>query len=259
MVWAFGGNSFLFLPLPKDKFLEVRPDNLVMFVGLIAMICQIGWMEKNTKNLAFWAGIYYGLSLIILPKIMPQIIVACLVALFFRRHLGTFVIGLVVPLVGFFLFQVGIAKNMGEISTLWYSLTTLPFEVNKIAQQFPMQPDLFFYPNSTYYGVGGWSLGLIANHGIWIIGLLMGSVGLVTSYRPKDFLISGTMFLYILTFMYGYPLRHAQYLIPIAVFVSLYVADGVEHVWNHVKAHAIYRGLFLGLCVVSVFLAGVFF
>lgn len=210
-IWLFllPGIILSFLPLPADKMLEIRPDNLAIFIGLIGLLCQI-------RGKAFWAGFFYSVSLLVLPKTLPQVALALLlfpsVPLF---------VGLALPMALFGIWILGI----GDFSMVWYSLTRLPLEVNRIGEVFFMQPDLFFYPNATYYGVGGVSRGLIANHSVWIIGLLMGGFRLITGTKPKHFLVPGMLFVSILMFLYGYPLRHAQYLIPIAVFVSLYAAD----------------------------------
>ncbi len=258
---------FLFLPIPQDKLIEVRPDNLAMLIGLMGLISQIRLIEFQKQRSAFWAGLFYGLSLIILPKTLPHVVFAAAITLLWWRedwknrwvYVREFIVGGITPVVVFVLFQLVTAKSMAELSTLLYSLTKLPFEVNRIAEQFFMQPDLFFYPNSIYYGVGGVHAGLIANHALWLLGLLFGVYRLFTPFVPNgkkgmftELLLSGSFFIYVATFILWYPMRHAQYLIPIALFVSLYVADGIEQAWKKAKTHTVYKGVFWAFSVVSI-------
>ena len=252
--WGNGENLWLlllpglilsFLPMPADKFLEIRPDNLAILLAILGMVIQIKALGQPKENqprsnrgqglalkLWGWAGVLYGVSLLVLPKTLPQIAFAATIA-FFAKGRWRFFSGLMTPLVLFGLWAV----TSGYFPVVWYSLTKLPFEVNRIAHVFPMQPDLFFYPNATYYGQAGWSMGLLVNHGIWLFGLMVGVVRLMTPWlgqKKRELLVAGSMMAYVVTFMYGYPLRHAQYLIPIAVFVAFYAADGVALVVDRV-------------------------
>jgi hypothetical protein len=136
---------------------------------------------------------------------------------------------------GIFALWIGVISGSWDVvMTAVYSLTKLPFEVNRIGEVFGMAPDLFFYPNATYYGQPGWSAGLSANHVIWFIGLMTGCLRLVTPFLSggrkgvfAELLIAGSLLAQVSVFIYGYPLRHAQYLIPVAVFVSFYAADAL--------------------------------
>lgn len=220
-----------FLPMPADKFIEIRPDNLALLLSLLGLLFQL-------RRRPFWAGILYALALLVLPKALPQVVIAALV--FAKLPL---LLGLGLPLAAFGLWVLAI----GQGGNAWYSLMKLPFEVNRIGEMFGMQPDLFFYPNATYYGAGGWHWGLVANHSAWFVGLMTGVVRLLTpalGAARLEFLVAATFFSYIVTFMYGYPLRHAQYLIPIAAFVALYGADSLRMVqkrgpWGEVVSGAL--------------------
>lgn len=237
-----------FLPLPFDKLLEIRPDTLATLLVFLGMIFQI----RSPK--LFYAGLWYGLSVVVLPKSVPLAAVAATVAFFSsRKQFVPFIAGMIVPLglVGLWL------VSLGEWDTVVYAFTRLPFETQKIAQTFVMQPDLFFYPNPTYYGGAGWSRELIANHIVWIIGLGVGIYRLLTT--SKEWLVSGMFLVSIVSFMYLYPLRHAQYLIPIAAFVSFYAADAVLLVWQRMRKN---RGgqaaFFVGFVLLLFFLLDVF-
>lgn len=190
--------------MPADKFLEIRPDNLAEFIGLIGLISQ---MRKKYVL----SGLFYGVSLLILPKTLPMVAVASVFA-FFEKDRWRYLAGLIAPFLLFFLF---IAK---DFSMAFYNMFLLPFEVNKIGNQFAMRPDLFFYPNDVYYGFSGWNAGLLVNHTLWIIGIVAALNGLLNG----EFLIAGSFFAFVFVYMYGYPLKHPQYLIPIAIFVAYY-------------------------------------
>lgn len=267
----------VFLPLPSDKFLEIRPDTLAMLLAMLGLLFQVRGIRDiggiRGKKIAVWffSGAFYGLSLLVLPKTLPQVAVAVLVAIgwgicvprsvqrswiWLRQRISLrernlvdkgksilqFFIGIFIPLGLFGLWSL----FLGDIGLVWYSITTLPRVVGQeTAKMFPMQPDLFFYPNDTFYGENGWSVGLIINHVVWFIGLTMGAVRLLTPWLGTsgelgkygrsgawiEFLIAGSFFAHVIFFFWIYPLRHAQYLIPIAVFVVWYTADFIYLLW----------------------------
>lgn len=235
------GIILAFLPLPLDKFLEIRPDTLAMLFIVLGIILQLNFKAK----LWFYAGLCYGLSVLVLPKGLP---IVALAIFFAPRMLAGFAVP--IGLFGVWLLTIG------QWETVVYSLTRLPFETAKIAKVFVMQPDLFFYPNTVFYGTAGWSRELIVNHALWIIGLGVGIWRLLTR---KDLLISGTFIIAIVSFMYLYPLRHAQYLIPIAVFVSFYAADAIFLLWEALRKKLIGQTMFFaGFIVLLLFFLDVF-
>lgn len=224
-----------FLPIPFDKLLEIRPDTLAMLLVMLGLLFQV--RKEN-----FLAGLLYGLSLLVLPKTLPQVLVGVL----FARSKGFFA-GLFLPWAVFGLW----ALSTGDSGSVWYSIMQLPKEVGvETARMFPMQPDLFFYPNATYYGENGWSVGLIVNHLLWAIGLGMGAIRLLVPKNKTEFVIAASLFSHVIFFFWIYPQRHAQYLIPIAVFVAWYVADFVNIIWK--KAGIIYLFGLIGLVFVFV-------
>ncbi|MBI4065004.1 hypothetical protein HY409_01375 [Candidatus Gottesmanbacteria bacterium] len=259
----------VFLPLPSDKFLEIRPDTLAMLLATLGLTFQVRGIRGKKIAVWFFSGVFYGLSLLVLPKTLPQVAVAVLVAIGWGiwvprsgislrekkkgKNILPFFIGILVPIGMLGLWSL----FLRDIGLVWYSITSLPAVVGQeTAKMFPMQPDLFFYPNDTYYGETGWSAGLFVNHVVWIIGLTMGAVRLLTpwlgpSVAPQgaamagkgeswsEFLIAGSFFAHVIFFFWIYPLRHAQYLIPIAVFVSFYAADAVDIVWAKAKRNSI--------------------
>lgn len=270
------GVFLAFIPIPADKFIEIRPDNLAMFIVLGATLLQV-MAHRDPYRHRYWflSGALYSVSLLVLPKVIPQVAAAICIGIAWwvwsgqevrvrNRAAGMFVSGMSVPVCIFGVWVIFIARSFQEISLVWYSLMTLPLEVNKIGALFPMEPYQFFYPNALLYGAGGWNSAVIANHMIWLIGLLMGAFRFVTPLLPNgkrgvwaELLIGMTFFGYIVLFMYGYPMRHEQYLIPIGIFVSFYAADAVSALWMRVKDHRMASYIFLfgfGSCMYVLFL-----
>lgn len=250
------GIFLAFIPIPADKFIEIRPDNLAMLIALGGTLFQVmAFMHPTRRRYWFFSGLLYSVSLLVLPKVLPQVIAAVWVAIAWWIWSGQetrvrscaaqmFVSGMSVPALAFGVWVFSIAHSLQEIGIIWYSLTKLPLEVNKIGALFPMEPYQFFYPNALLYGAHGWNSILLSNHTIWLVGLCMGAFRLVTPFLPNgkkgvwaELLIGMTFFGYIALFIFGYPMRHEQYLIPIGIFVSFYAADALSVVWMHVKDH----------------------
>ncbi|MBI4066378.1 hypothetical protein HY411_01535, partial [Candidatus Gottesmanbacteria bacterium] len=263
-VAILAGVFLSFLPLPFDKFLEIRPDSLATLFAMGGMVFQILGMQdlalkgltflgKKVNPYQFLAGFFYALSLLILPKVLPQVGVAVAVEVlrWFMQKRKTpallhLVFGLSAPL---FLFGLW-ALTLGNLDQVIYSLTNLPVEANKISQTFIMLPDLFFYPNTIFYGQSGWSTGLLVNHAIWIIAIFVAAYRLVAPFLTgsketawSELLIAATFFTHVFFYVQIVPLKHTQYLIPIAVFVAFYAADAVDMLWR--KTRDALNGVFL--------------
>jgi hypothetical protein len=265
-VALLAGILLAFLPIPFDKTIEIRPDTLSTLLFFIGVIAQIAWMRKRrdgTKdqgNVAGVAtGVFYSLSIIVLPKTLPQVGLAVIIAIaslvedtlprLFRSpkelqkislHFLPIFLGLGLPMALFSLW----ALTLGNLSLVWYSLTRLPLESNRISETYVMSPDLFFYPNQIFYGQVGWAQGLLANHALWIIGIVVGLFRMLTpmiargkKYVWEELLLSTTFFIQIILFVQYIPLKHTQYLIPIAVCIAWYVADGVGIVWEWARKY----------------------
>lgn len=232
------GVLLVFLPLPADKFLEVRPDNLAMLLVLIGLVLQVLWLQTNQKRFAFWSGFFYSASLLILPKTLPSVVMGLGIALF-QKDRWRFVAGMAAPLLVFGLWIMSTIRSTGDFALIIYSLTKLPFEVGRTGEVYPILQWQFFYPNAIYYGAPGWNTSLIVNHAVWIVGLLTGVVRLMTPFVPNgkhgvwvEVLVAGMLLAHVAAFMYWYPVRHAQYFIPIAVFVAFYAADAIGKLKN---------------------------
>ncbi len=257
------GIVLAWIPIPSDKFIEVRPDTISMMVALGATLFQVlAFRYPFRSRYWFFSGFLYSVSFLLLPKVVPQILSAVFVIVcwwiwgeYTKRErtnmLVLFGIGLMVPFLLFGVWVMSVAHSIQQIGVIWYSLTRLPLEVNKIGALFPMEPYQFFYPNALLYGIGGWNTIIFSNHVFWFIGLGMGACRLVTPFLPNgkngvwaELLIGISFFGYITLFMYGYPMRHEQYLIPIGVFVSFYVADICTVVWTRMQNTRITTGIF---------------
>jgi hypothetical protein len=231
-----------FLPMPYDKFLEIRPDNLAMLLAILGLICEIsgirGQSGKNGRREIWWlvSGLLYSASLFVLAKTLPIVAVGGGIAVISSwrdwKKILFFFLGLLAPWIVFFLS----AAVFGNFSVVWYSLTKLPFEAYKFSLNYYMGANLFFYPNALFYGGNGYTItsGLIVNHAIWILGLCVGAYRLVTPARGKknelfvELLVSGVFFVSVAAYVKYFPMKHTQYLIPIAVFVAYYAADGLS-------------------------------
>lgn len=229
-----------FLPMPYDKLLEIRPDNLSALFMLLGVIGEIRAMQ--TKKYMWWltAGLAYSASLFVLTKTIPVVAVGGIVAVISEvsfqslkslkapKSLMYFGAGLIGPWILFF---AGTALA-GHFPVVWYSLTKLPFEVYKSSLVFPMEADLFFFPNASFYGGTGHTitLGLITNNVLWILAAVIGVYRLFTADRKhllSEILIALAFFVQIYGYVKFFPAKHSQYLVPIALFVAYYAADGL--------------------------------
>jgi hypothetical protein len=233
-----------FLPMPYDKFIETRPDNLatlLAFAGLVLEVLAIR-SEKRLWRFWFWSGVCYMASLLVFPKTIPFVFVGFVTAILAQwlkknkknfADLKTFFLGLILP----FGICVLWLLTLGNIGKVWYSLTKLPFEANMLAKYGWMEPNLFFFPNGSFYGgTTQITLALILNHAIWIIAIIVGSIRFITPFiggegdRRKtliEFLIGGVFVISVFGYVQFFPLKHSQYLIPIAIFIAYYAADAL--------------------------------
>jgi hypothetical protein len=127
-----------------------------------------------------------------------------------------------------------------------------------------MGANLFFYPNSSFYGGNNHtiSLGLIVNHAIWIVALITGAYRLVTPIRAGkknetciELLVAGVFFVSTVVYIKYFPLKHTQYLIPIAVFVAYYAADALGGFFDwlaHAGGYASFVVVVVGFCYLLI-------
>lgn len=232
-----------FLPMPYDKFLEVRPDNLATLLAIIGVIGEIGGIRGGKKNWWFLSGVFYSLSLIVLVKLLPFAVVGIAVALIYRyttrQAILPFFAGFLLPLiiVGFWVL------SLGNLPLVLYSLGPMSLETNTLGKALIMEPHLFFFPNAAFYGGWGVTAALVTNHAIWILGILVGVVRLFTPFLTAkgdkrkvltEQLLSWIFLISVAGYILFFPLKHSQYLIPIAVFIAFYAADGLQIILDKV-------------------------
>ncbi len=264
-----------FLPMPYDKYFEIRPDTWSTFLGFVGvMLLSFGWGElrkvhhselriKNSKInkstlLFFSAGVVFAICLLVLPKMLPFVMVASAVeagrTLFelFKKfkgsHAGQSYLQILEPFLALSVGGILIAGlffiwllTLGNFGTVWYSLTKEGIEGNQIGKYFIMEPHLFFFPNSSFYGGEGITLSYVVNHTIWFIAIIVGSIRLFTPFITiqndkttllDELVMTGIFFVSVYGYIYYFPLKHTQYLIPIAVFIAFYAADGLVSIFH---------------------------
>lgn len=260
------------LPMPADKILEIRPDILAISLTVIGYSLLFAYFRRERKALLFWSGIFLGLGFLTMQKVAPSLVIGSGVLLIysvvkFHRKIkeaaviiGLFAAGTGLPLL--MLFVWGFLQ--GNAGVVWYSIFRLPVEHLQGVVRFNQLPwDFFFLPNNTYYGADGISLGLVANHLIWIFALALAVVRLVSSIFLKnlrakliEITLACTILAYGIFYIWFSPLKFTQYLIPVAVFVSWYAADWIYLMWMSVRHNRLLRPPAYLLAIVG--LAGAF-
>lgn len=253
----------VFLPLPSDKFIEIRPDTLAVLFALIGLWIQIRCMNRISSSVRtriislFLVGVCFAVSLLVSQKMLTLVAVSLLGFVGWNRTRSSLADSGVIlaggALIG--LFTCLWFASLGNIPLVWYSLVTLPFEVNKLGTIFPVAADFFFRPNDVIYGTGGYHIGYWLNLAIWVFGILIAVFRFVTAVTFQDSktvwqetIISVNFILSIVLFVYFMPMKHAQYLIPSAVFVVWYCADGLYLFWKENQKTVFHR-----MCVASMF------
>jgi hypothetical protein len=309
-----------FLPLPYDKFTEIRPDTLSAlfgFAGVFFLIFGIhssrsrlslelrrvgdipAWLSFFTRleHRSAWhwllSGACFSLSVLLLQKSVPFLAVGSVFAVAYLYHEYRFKFvrskeflwfsgGLGLP---FLLFLAWVVFVIRDVSLVWYSLTKLAFEVNKMSQYYFMEPHLYFFPTAQFYGSAslttsgsaslttsgstalttgggrGITSGLLVNHAIWFVGILMGAVRLFTpsllpdtskSRAYAESMLATLFFFLVYLFMYYVPLKHSQYLIPIAVFIAFYASDVFVLFLNAIEKYIRPMGVLVVIAVLGV-------
>lgn len=228
----------LILPMPSDKLLEIRPDvlSLLLFLfGLREVLLYKNNPSKSTR--LFWAGWWLATSLLVLQKtgilVATVSFIVILSALATRRLQAVFkfIYGLCLPLGLFALF----ALFTNEARTVFYSVTLLAREsIIGVARFSTLGWTFFFLPNGTYYGEPGLSLGLIVNHALWVLAIILAiATILVFLYkRQKGWYIriipALLLLISVIQYLFISPLKFSQYLLPASVFVAWFIAEWIE-------------------------------
>ena len=265
--WVAVPLILVFLPLPSDKFLESRPDTLMMAFFTLGIAFQIrAFQSASTKNLFsfFLSGFFYSAATFVLQKtllLIPwSIVVFFLWLILGQKHenwrqklcyIAVFGFGLS----GFFWILLLWSYNQGTVGNLWYYLVVFVRETNILASLYPYPSELIFLPNDVYYGLDGYHTGFLLNAILWIGALLLSCLSLFVAfltYRKKtrfymDLLLNGFLIVSIGTYWFFPSMKHPQYLIPASVFVALVWTDAISIVWNSIKKYHIGA---IGFCCV---------
>lgn len=243
-----------FLPLPSDKFMEIRPDTLATVFAMAGMYFFIKSLNPKDQRLktkdisVFLSGLFYGLGMMVVPKVVFFLIIAVAIVLFewlagktrsaFQAVL-LFSAGLFVPVA----LTLAVFVSSGEMAKAIYLTTVFVSTSSRVlGAKFYMFPSHFFYPNDAYYGEAGVSVSLVANLTVYMAGIIWGIMRFVAFLDGKDrkasiaeFLIAGTFLANILAFIKLFPLKHAQYWIPVVPFVAFFAADWLTRIGNWLK------------------------
>lgn len=262
-----------FLPMPFDKFIEIRPDNLATVCAFIGVVFHCMFLQRiQAKGTALATGAFYAASLLVFPKAISFVCIGIIVwlvdVLFGIRDnaktidrtnvlklfpqlwvvIGGAVISFVVLLY---------LVSLGNVSHVFYSLTSLALETNK-TYGYIMEPHLFFFPNAAFYGGDGLTAGLLLNHFFWIVGIFVGVYRLLSCVLTgegkrgtvlQELLLAGIFFFNVWLYISFYPMKHPQYLIPIALFVAFYAADGLVLFLEKLKQYWIFAPLLFLTCL----------
>lgn len=240
----FTALMFIYLPLPADKWIEIRPD------GLGTVLALIGIYLFFTSGY-FLSGIFLSFGFAVNPKIIfypLSVIGGWMIVKLNIYRLKHFILGLIIPVIILFT----IFMLSGKFETALFSI----FRLHQIAGQLmdknlPMAPNLFFYPNDFYYGTMNTDFNYLTNLFMYVASSLtaiLTLLGFMLQSREKrltqlvmSFLFLTNIFAYIKIF----PLKHTQYLIGVSPFVAYFFSELVFLIWEKIKNYRIARRSFL--------------
>ena len=228
---------FSFLPLPGDKMIEVRPDLVATLFALLGLYIFLIAQESKKKRHFFLSGLFFAVSLGFSPKMIFFLFPVFVVSVYrifsgLKKRVIPLLTGFAIPIMVILV----LIFSFGNPSRSLYSMTKMAKDVTaSLGAQFYMRPDLFFYPNEAYYGINGYSAPYIVNlliyltASLWAIFRILASLSYSDNRKClREFLIGATFFANLYAFVSIYPLKHAQYLIPLAPFISFFAADFLD-------------------------------
>lgn len=261
------------LPIPSDKMLEIRPDNIAIFLSLAGLYAFMLAHEKKSQFIFFLAGLFYSLSLGIVPKTIFFLIPPVIILIFdfisrdtlsssralrrgdpgiasgrdprsdmtlikeLKYHFLPFITGIFLPLlvvVFLFIYYQKPILALQSTTTITASITAV------LGDKFYMRPDIFFYPNDTYYGLPGYSAPYLLNLLLYFSASFYAIFFILSVFSHKDyekcvreFMVGASFFLNLYAFVHIFPLKHAQYLIPLTPFISIFFAILLEKITRH--------------------------
>jgi len=262
----FGVLVFVYLPLPADKWIEVRPDCLGVVISLAGVWLTIEAIKG--KRVLFGAGFFLSLGTVVNPKLFFYPLCALAVLMFEKVFLGRnklrlFIAGLIIPLI----ILTGLLFSSGDFGRALYSIFILQKDAGVLlGSRNPIRADLFFYPNDAYYGEAGYNFNYFANLVIYFLAMVTAIVRLISflSREKKESILFG-FFLPLLfltnlaAYIHFFPLKHTQYLLGASVWVAYFFADfvfGAAELLKKKKTGQIASGLLLPVLVLLLGLYG---
>lgn len=266
---------FVFLPIPSDKWLEIRPDIPALFFTLLGIYFLInGIMEKKAKKL-FLSGMFYGIGVIIIQKTLFLLLFAFLIVLIWQFFLITplpglirkfsfktiinlpicyLILGLILPIIFLLISFI----PYGDFRGVFYFLTALPsFVTSTLGSKFPIPPEYYFYSSDILYGKFGYNLPWITNIFVWVVASLWLFYKFISSFFNKnkvsglvEILLSGSFIVSLIIYVWFFPLHHEQYLLPLSIFIAFYAGDII---------YRFYRFGAFGKIIVLFFIIIIFF
>lgn len=255
---------FAFLPVPFDKLIEIRPDNLSTAFSLLGMYFLVKGILKETKWSWFFAGLSYGLAIFILTKaifFLPAVLLVLAVWAVYsnrslRRVILAFAAGLAVTaFITLFSFVLS-----GDFLKALYLTTEFAGTSSKIlGEKFRIIPNLWFYAVSAYYGEEYPNLYHNLNLIIYLSAILFGILRFVSCLDKKNIkytlveILIGVSFLSNLTaYLHIFSLKHSQYIIAFAPFIAFYFADLVTSIFRRIQGKKI--SLLISLVLLTLLL-----
>ncbi|KKT75497.1 MAG: hypothetical protein UW86_C0026G0005 [Microgenomates group bacterium GW2011_GWA1_Microgenomates_45_10] len=254
------------LPLPSDKFMEIRPGTLMTLLVMAGTLGQIIWIKRGGRFLAFVSGSLYCLAVIVSQQALASLLVAILLAFYAQVRIKRqwqlmffFLVGVGTPLIILVLWL----ASFGNWERVIYSLVKLPFEVVGASEVIAVPPLWYFFIGETpvYFGRGGVSPGMIVNLALWFLGscvaisrfgwLLYRGVKDRSANYFSELLFLGIFVAQGLTYIFLTSVHHTQYLIPVSVFIAFYLADLVYRIILRVKGGFAKAGLSVGLLALA--------
>lgn len=254
----------VFLPLPSDKFLEIRPDTFAMVLFMLGLLLTIRFMNRSGGRLweqRLWnrispvaAGLFLCSSLVVSQKMVINVgivLTGLLLWTVMNKKSWKHLYGVMGGIAAIGCLTLLYLSSLGNWQMVWYSLTRLSFEASNLGKLYPIPPYFFFLHNDVVYGHGGYHIGYFLNLCFWTTGILVAVLRFCTPTVSRgkqgmwQELIMSVVFLSSLTlFAYTIPMKHAQYLIPAAVFAVWYVVDGIDIVWKQAEKTAFGTAMF---------------
>ncbi len=258
---------FFLLPVPSDKLLEIRPDTLATLLAMLGLLFQLralasrpGLEATAEKRKLFLSGLCYGASLLVLQKLLPNVLVgAAVLFMIFRkriRSMGWSALGLGLPFLVFIVWT----WATGSLNEAMYLVTRGAVEHAEAVALFNPTPfDFYFRPNSIYFGSEGYSLGFIVNSLMWFIAFAVACIRVIhvcihrkLKKQASKLFIPLLFLVQIVLYVYSYPLKFPQYLIPAGVLVPLLLADGILYVWKKAGIYSLTLGMVTALLILGL-------